>query len=106
MRRPCACEGEFDGDFQRDFKPEQASVYYPLQPGGGRPRRGFPYIIPGSALGRDGAVAPSNRITLGFIGIGKMATGHLGSFLGDSGVQVLGICDVEKGRRENQAKTG
>jgi len=65
---------------------------------------GFPYIVPGSALGRDGTIAPSNRITLGFIGIGKMAKGHLGSFLNDRGVQVLAICDVERVRREAQAK--
>src|ERR1022692_1049182 len=30
----------------------------------------FPSIIPSSALGRDGAVAPSNRITVGVIGCG------------------------------------
>ncbi|MBI1317706.1 MAG: twin-arginine translocation signal domain-containing protein [Candidatus Hydrogenedens sp.] len=65
---------------------------------------GFPYIVPGSALGLDGAVAPSNRLTLGFIGMGKMAQGHLGSFLGDEDVQVVSICDVERGRRESQAK--
>jgi len=65
---------------------------------------GFPYIVPGSALGLNGAVAPSNRIGAGFIGMGKMAKGHLGSFLGDADVQVLAICDVEKGRREAQAK--
>lgn len=64
---------------------------------------GAPYILPASALGKDGA-APSNRITVGFIGIGKMAKGHLGSFLGDPGVQVLAICDVERGRREGQAQ--
>lgn len=44
---------------------------------------GFPCLVPASALGRSGNVAPSNRITLGFIGIGKMAKGHLGGFLGD-----------------------
>jgi len=31
---------------------------------------GFPYIVPSSALGLDGAVAPSNRIVMGFIGVG------------------------------------
>jgi predicted dehydrogenase len=64
---------------------------------------GFPHIIPGSALGLDGATAPSNRIAVGFIGMGKMARGHLGSFRQDRGVQVVGICDVEQGRREEQA---
>ena len=33
-----------------------------------------PYIIPSSALGKDGAVAPSERITLGGIGIGNRGT--------------------------------
>ncbi len=65
---------------------------------------GFPYVIPGSALGLDGATAPSNRITIGFIGIGKMARGHLNSFRRDKGVQVLAINDVEKGRCEEHAR--
>lgn len=65
---------------------------------------GFPTIVPSSALGLAGTTAPSNRITLGFIGMGKMAKGHLGSFLNDEDVQVLAICDVERGRREQQAK--
>ncbi len=36
-----------------------------------------PYIVRPSALGLGAAVAPSNRITLGFIGIGMMGQGHL-----------------------------
>lgn len=63
----------------------------------------FPYIVPGSALGLDGSVAPSNRITMGFIGVGKMGRGHFGNFLGDPAVQILGVCDVEEGRREELA---
>ena len=31
---------------------------------------GFPTIIPGSALGKDGAVAPSERVNLAAIGLG------------------------------------
>lgn len=64
----------------------------------------FPAIIPGSALGLDGTTAPSNRITVGFIGMGKMARGHLENFRRDSTVQVLAICDVEQGRREEHAQ--
>jgi hypothetical protein len=30
----------------------------------------FPYFVPSSALGRAGAVAPSNRIVMGAIGYG------------------------------------
>ncbi|HOK89503.1 MAG TPA: Gfo/Idh/MocA family oxidoreductase [Candidatus Hydrogenedentes bacterium] len=79
----------------------------------GMSRRGFlkaacaaaagPWIIPGRALGLDGAVAPSNRITVGFIGMGRMARGHLDGFLQDPECQVLAICDVERYRRERQA---
>jgi hypothetical protein len=34
----------------------------------------FPTIVPSRALGLDGAVAPSERITLGVIGIGPRCT--------------------------------
>jgi predicted dehydrogenase len=63
-----------------------------------------PHLIPASALGSDGAVAPSNRIALGFIGIGMMGRGHLRCFLGFSEAQVLAVCDVDGWRRDN-AKT-
>ncbi|NLF56486.1 MAG: gfo/Idh/MocA family oxidoreductase, partial [Candidatus Hydrogenedens sp.] len=55
----------------------------------------FPHIIPGSALGLDGAVAPSNRITVGSIGVGGMGTGNLKGFLGQKRAQVLAVCDVD-----------
>jgi predicted dehydrogenase len=56
---------------------------------------GFPYVVPASAYGAWGHVAPSNRITLGFIGIGKMMRGHVGSFLNRAQCQALAVCDVE-----------
>jgi len=59
----------------------------------------FPYIIPSSALGADGNVAPSNRITLGFIGMGKLGReSHLEAFKYEKDVQILAVCDVEEGR--------
>lgn len=64
---------------------------------------GAPAIIPSRALGLDGATAPSNRITIGFIGLGKMNKGHVQAFLNDRSCQVVAMCDVEKGRREGQA---
>ena len=39
-----------------------------------------PTIIPGSALGLNGAVAPSERIVVGGIGIGNRGTYDLGCF--------------------------
>jgi len=50
------------------------------------------------------ALAPSDRINLGFIGVGKMGSGHLGRFLGNERVQVIALCDVVQDRLDN-AKT-
>ena len=61
---------------------------------------GFPYIIPSSALGADGHVAPSNRITMGCIGLGGQGSGNMRAFLENPGVQVIAVCDVDSGHRE------
>ncbi len=55
-----------------------------------------PLFIPASALGRDGHVAPSNRITMGVIGTGNQGTGDMKGFLRDERVQVIAVCDVNK----------
>src|SRR6476646_9303235 len=68
-----------------------------------------PALIPASALGRGGLRAPSERINMGFIGLGGQGTGHLlggawtyvpGGFAGREDVQVLAVCDVRQERRE------
>src|SRR5215472_15751992 len=68
-----------------------------------------PVLIPASALGRAGTVAPSERITMGFIGVGGQGGGHLlggawtyvaGGYTGRKDVQVLAVCDVWRERRE------
>jgi len=56
----------------------------------------FPYVVPSSVLGRAGHVAPSNRITLGCIGMGGQGTWDMTGFLHHSDVQVLAVCDVNK----------
>jgi predicted dehydrogenase len=48
--------------------------------------------------------APSERITLGFIGVGTMGRGHLGNFLGRADVQVIAVCDVVAERRSSAQK--
>ena len=60
-----------------------------------------PSILPACALGRDGAVAPNDRIGLGFIGIGMMGQGHLRLCLQYPQARVLAVCDVDRWRREN-----
>ncbi len=59
-----------------------------------------PNIIPGSALGLAGAAAPSERITLGFIGLGTMMPTHIGHFIGMPECEVVAVCDVESIRLE------
>ncbi|HEY3320064.1 MAG TPA: Gfo/Idh/MocA family oxidoreductase [Planctomycetota bacterium] len=56
-----------------------------------------PYIIPSSALGDDKRPAPSDRITMGCIGVGGRGTVDLNTFLGRNDVQILAVCDPDKG---------
>ena len=58
-----------------------------------------PMIIPGSALGRDGSVPPSERVIVGGIGIGNRGTYDLGCFLEQKDVQFVAVCDVKEARR-------
>ncbi len=63
-----------------------------------------PAIAPATALGLGGRAAPSERITVGFIGTGIMAKAyHLPELLKMPDVQALAVCDVDTTRRE-QAK--
>ncbi len=59
----------------------------------------LPTIIPAAALGRGGAVAPSERITLAAIGIGPRGRLVLESMLPEKDVQFIAICDVQASRR-------
>ncbi|MFH1268850.1 MAG: gfo/Idh/MocA family oxidoreductase, partial [Planctomycetota bacterium] len=58
-----------------------------------------PQVIPGAALGKDGAVAPSDRIVMGGIGIGNRGTYDLSCFLPQPDVQFVAVCDVKAARR-------
>ncbi len=60
---------------------------------------GAPYIIPSSVLGLDGAVAPSERVIVGGIGIGNRGTYDLSCFLPQKDVQFVAVCDVKEARR-------
>jgi hypothetical protein len=60
----------------------------------------MPAIVPGSVLGRDDKAAPCERITVGFIGCGKMAIDyHLHELLRFGDVQALAVCEVDRTRR-------
>jgi myo-inositol 2-dehydrogenase/D-chiro-inositol 1-dehydrogenase len=55
----------------------------------------IPTIVPASVFGAD---APSERITVGAIGVGRMGNGDLGEALGLGHVQVIAVCDVDSNR--------
>ncbi|HTL59604.1 MAG TPA: Gfo/Idh/MocA family oxidoreductase [Candidatus Limnocylindrales bacterium] len=68
-----------------------------------------PCLVPVSVFGRSGLIPPSERIRMGFIGVGTQGGGHLlggawtyvaGGYAGRKEVQVLAVCDVWRDRRE------
>lgn len=61
---------------------------------------GMPTIIPASALGKNGNVAPSNRIILGGIGLGRRGSKVLEGFFQQDDCQFVAIADPQKDRRE------
>jgi len=73
----------------------------------------MPYVVTGSALGASGKTLASERIRMGFIGLGGQGTGHLlggawtyvpGGYVARQDVQVLAVCDVRRERREHAHK--
>jgi predicted dehydrogenase len=72
------------------------------------PRRSFlkgaasavaaPFILPSKVWSAE--VPPSERLGVGFIGMGKMNGGHLRHFLGRKDCQVLGVAEVHGFRRQ------
>jgi len=65
----------------------------------------MPTVVPARALGRDGATAPSETITVGFIGTGGHGIGrNLRMVLGQPDARVLVVCDVDRNRMAQAKK--
>ncbi len=60
----------------------------------------IPWFVPAAARGAEKRAAPSDRITLGVIGIGPRATYDLGGMLKQPDCQCVAICDVQAKRRD------
>lgn len=60
-----------------------------------------PLIAPSIASAR----SASDRITLGFIGVGKQSLGHLNRFLSNQDVEVVAVCDVVQDRIDKAIAT-
>ncbi len=60
---------------------------------------GAPLILPASVFGGNWRVSPSNRVTIGMIGVGDHGVArNLNGFLGQPDAQVVAVCDVDAGR--------
>ena len=65
-----------------------------------------PLIVSPRVLGADGTVAPSRRITMGFIGLGVHGLGYnLANFLQHDDAQIVAVCDVFASRRRKARET-
>jgi len=66
---------------------------------------GIPAFVSASALGRSVQPAASERLGLGFIGIGGRGRQLLSEFAGRPDVEVLGVCEVQKVVRDRALPT-
>ena len=57
-----------------------------------------PMVVPGRVLGLNGAVAPSNRIVFGGIGMGNRARYTLPNFLSNTDIQYVAVSDARADR--------
>lgn len=55
-----------------------------------------PLILPSRVLGLNGQTAPSKKITVGIIGAGNQGRGNMLNLLGQDGVRVVALCDVNR----------
>jgi len=55
----------------------------------------FPTIVKASALGREGHIAPSDRITMILIGCGVKGRGNLNQCLRFNDIQAVAVCDID-----------
>ena len=61
-----------------------------------------PLLVPSSVWSAD--TKPGDKITMGFIGMGKQNRDLLNGFLPRSETRVLAVCEVDTNRRENAKK--
>lgn len=62
-----------------------------------------PHVIPSSVFG-EGSAAPSDKVTIGSIGVGGRGMGNTKGFLADERARVVAVCNVYEDRRQNAKK--
>ena len=63
-----------------------------------------PQIVRAETLGNDSKAAANSRIGMGFIGMGLISGGHVGSFPGYKEVQPIAVCDVKAWQLKSAAE--
>ncbi len=64
----------------------------------------LPYIVPASVFGAGGAAPPSERITIGCIGVGGRCRKNMMNFMGHPDCRLVAVCDVDRNRLEEAAR--
>ena len=64
-----------------------------------------PHFIPSTVLGNDGTTVPSERLTMGAIGIGNQGMHNLRNFLTCTDLRILAVCDVDSKHRARAKET-
>ncbi len=64
-----------------------------------------PTLVPSAVFGAAGTTAPSERLTMGLIGVGCMGRGHLRRLVDDPSIDLLAVCDVDRLRRDEAYNT-
>lgn len=59
-----------------------------------------PLVIKASVLGGQAATPPSDKVTIGCIGVGGMGTGNMQAFLGLEDCRVVAVCDAYEDRQK------
>ena len=55
----------------------------------------FPCIVPSTVLGRSNAILPSEKLTVGCVGMGGQGVSDMRDFLAQPDTRVLAVCDVD-----------
>jgi predicted dehydrogenase len=61
---------------------------------------GMPTFVPAVCLGNTRTPLPSNRITMGLIGLGSMGMRHVKGFLQEDDCRIIAVCDVDAQRQQ------
>ena len=64
-----------------------------------------PLLVPGSVLGKDGQLPPSERITIGMFGVGNRGSSSINAMRPLPDHQILAIADCRRERAERAQKT-